>query len=136
MTTVLLFIRTVDTEISNRLLVINFQTVQPQAISVFYNSYVKGRKVRLSNDMVKSFDGEANLMAWLMKVKLVARLQKIPDLASFISQFLEGDPLALYLQLSEEDQLKAGKIETKLQTAFIEGTFFAYARLGKMRWPG
>ena len=54
MTTVLFFVRTVD---GNQLLV---------------NNEMEG-KVRLSSDMVKSFDGEGDLMAWLAKVKLVAK---------------------------------------------------------------
>ena len=72
-----------------------------------------------------------------MKVKLVARLQKIPDLASFIPRFLEGDALALYLQLSKEDQLEADKIVVKLKMALMEGAAFsAYAKLRRMRWAG
>ena len=62
------------------------QTIK--AISAFYNPYEMKGKVHLSSDMVKLFDGEGDLMACLAKVKLVARLQKIPDLASFISLFL------------------------------------------------
>ncbi len=58
-------------------------------------------------------------MVWLVKIKLVTRLQKVPDLASFIPLFLEGDAFALYLQLSDEDQPDADKIEAKLKTAFF-----------------
>ncbi len=71
-------------------------------------------KVRLSSDMVKSFDSEGDLMAWLAKLKLVVRLQKIPDLANVIPLFLEGDALALYLQLIVEDQVDAVKLEANL----------------------
>ena len=77
-------------------------------------------KVRLSSDMVKSFDSEGDLMAWLAKLKLVVRLQKIPDLANVIPLFLEGDALALYLQLIVEDQLDAVKAEANLKTSFMK----------------
>ena len=71
----------------------------------------------------------------MAKVKLVLRLQKISDLASFIPLFL-GDALALYFELSEEDQLDADKIRSMLKTALMERAFSAYAKLGKMRWAG
>ena len=43
------------------------------------------------------------MMAWLMKVKLIAWLQQITDLSSFIWLFLEGDTLDLYMEMSERD---------------------------------
>ena len=73
--------------------------------------------------MMKSSDGEGDLMAGVAKVKLVARLQKIPDLASFMPLFLEENDLALYFQLSE-DQLDSDKIEAKFKMVFMEGAFF------------
>ena len=79
-------------------------------------------KVHFSSDMVKSFDGEGDLMAWLTKVKLVTRLQKMDDFASFIPLFL-GDTLVLYLQLSE-DQLDADKIVAKLKRRCQSGQVF------------
>ena len=40
--------------------------------------------VKISSDIIKPFTGEGELVAWLKKVKLVAKLQKISDLASFL----------------------------------------------------
>ena len=37
-------------------------------------------KVCLSSNMVNLFNGEGDLIAWLVKVKLVAGLQKVHDL--------------------------------------------------------
>ena len=51
-TMVLLFVRMVNTEVGNRLLVINFQAVQVQAISAFYNPYEMEEKVHLGSEMV------------------------------------------------------------------------------------
>ena len=53
-------------------------------------------------------------MAWLKKAELVAKLMEIKDLASFIPLFLEGNALALYLEMSEEDQKDEGKIKSRL----------------------
>ena len=55
------------------MLVINFQLVQPLAISAFYNPYEIEGKVCLTSNMVKSFDGEGDLMDWLAKVRLMVR---------------------------------------------------------------
>ena len=49
------------------------------------------------------------------KVKLVAKLQKVQDLASFIPLSLHGDALALYLEMSNEDQVRAEQIEMRLE---------------------
>lgn len=68
-------------------------------------------KLRLNTDMMKPFSAEGDLTAWLAKVKLVTRLQKIPDLESFIPLFLEGDTLVHYLQLNEGDQKDVDRIE-------------------------
>ena len=55
------------------------------------------QKVCLSSDMVKPFNGEGVLMTWLAKIKLITRLQKVPNFASFIPLFLEGDAFTFYL---------------------------------------
>ena len=50
---------------------------------------------------------------------------EIKDIASFIPLYLEGDALALYLEMSEIDQLDADKIECRLKEAFAQGSFEA-----------
>ena len=41
-------------------------------------------KLKVSADVIKPFTGEGDVMAWLKKVKLVAKLQKITALESFM----------------------------------------------------
>ena len=41
-------------------------------------------------------------MAWLKKVKLVAKLQNIADLATFLPLYLEVDVLAIYLEMKKK----------------------------------
>lgn len=92
--------------------------------------------VKISSDMIRPFTGEGELVAWLKKVKLVAKLQKISDLASFMPLYLEGNALAIYLEMEEEDQANAAKIEARLTEAFSDGPFVAYRKLVNMRWTG
>ena len=47
----------------------------------------------------------------------------------FTSVFLHGDALALYLEMSNEDQVRAEQIEMRLVTAFTGGPFEAYEKL-------
>lgn len=87
-------------------------------------------------EMIKSFSGDGDVVAWVQKVKLVARLQKLEDLASLLPLLLEGDALALYLEMSEDDKKDATKIEQRLVGAFTDGPFIAYGKLTQLRWSG
>lgn len=67
---------------------------------------------------------------------MVAELSEIKDLASFIPLFLEGDALALYLEMKKSNQLYTKKIKCKLQEAFAQGMFDTYGRLKRVLWLG
>ena len=60
--------------------------------------------VRLGSDILKPFSNEGDMVAWLKKVRLMARLQFVDDIASLLPLYLEGDALALYMEMKEEDQ--------------------------------
>ena len=96
---------------------------------------MSGKKV-VGLEMVKTFSGEGDVVAWLKKIQLVARLQKLEDRASFLPLYLEGDALNLYLEMKEDDQKDVGKIEARLKAAFTEGPIASWVRLGKKRWAG
>lgn len=96
----------------------------------------KTATLKVTPDMIKCFTGEGDLVAWLAKAKLVAKLAKVGNLANFLPLYLEGDALALYLELSDKDQEDAGKIEEKLREAYTDSPFTAYAKLMKLRWNG
>lgn len=93
-------------------------------------------KVKISSDMMRCFDGSSDIVAWLKKARLVAKLTEIKDLASFIPLYLEGAALALYLEMSEKDQTDVEKIEYRLKEAFAQGKFEAYRKLTGVRWTG
>ena len=93
-------------------------------------------EVKITSDMVKPFTGDGDVVAWLKKIQLVGKLKKISDLASLIPLYLEGDALALYLEMSDADQSDSEKIVARLREAFSDGAFVAYAKLVKVRWTG
>lgn len=92
--------------------------------------------LRITSDMIKAFDGEGDVVAWLQKVKLVAKLGKVKELASFMPLYLEGSALAVYLEMTEQEQESAESIEEKLLEVFTDGHFVAYAKLVSKKWTG
>ena len=76
------------------------------------------------------------MVAWLKKVRLVARLQMVDDVASLLPLYLEGDALALYMEMPEKDQQDISKIEARLKEAFTDGAFSAYRKLTLVKWEG
>ncbi|CAE1293201.1 CNBP [Acanthosepion pharaonis] len=93
-------------------------------------------KVRISSDIIKPFSGQGDVVAWLKKVRLMARLQQVDDVASLLPLYLEGDALALYMEMEEEDQGNIDLIEARLKQAFTDDAFSAYRKLTMVRWTG
>ena len=91
---------------------------------------------RITSDMIKPFGGEGDVVAWLQKVKLVAKLSKVTELESFLPLYLEGSALAVYLEMSSKEQEDAGKIEERLIEVFTDGQFVAYSKLVSSKWSG
>ena len=60
-------------------------------------------KVRISNDIINLFSGEGDVVVWLKKMRLVAKLQLVDDVASLLPLYLEGDALTLYMEMEEGD---------------------------------
>ena len=94
------------------------------------------KQLKVFSEVMRPFTGEGDVVAWMKKARLVAKLKNIEDVASFLPLYLEGDALSLYLEMSEEDQKHADKIEARLRGAFTDGEFVAYGKLGKIRWTG
>ena len=55
-------------------------------------------------------------------------------MASMILLFLEGDTLALYLELSDKDKKYSEMIRIWLKRAFSESPCKIYEKLKKMKW--
>ena len=60
-----------------------------------------GDRVTLSSDSLRPFTGKGDVVMWLNKLKLVVKLQKIEDIATLIPMYLEGNALAVYLEMGE-----------------------------------
>ncbi|CAE1234399.1 unnamed protein product [Acanthosepion pharaonis] len=90
-------------------------------------------KVRISSDVIKPFSGQGDVVACLKKVRLVARLQQVDDVARLLPLYLEGDALALYM---EENQRDIDQIEARLKQAFTDNAFSAYRNLTMVMWTG
>ena len=91
-------------------------------------------KICISSDIIKPFSGEGDVVAWLKKVRLVARLQKVDNVASLIPLYLEVDPLALYMEMEETSQRDTEQIEAQLKEAFTDDAFAASRKMIMVRW--
>ena len=93
-------------------------------------------KVHLGSDILKPFSSKGDVVVWLKKVRLVPRLQHVDDVASLLPLYLEGDALALYMEMKEEDQKDISLIEAWLKEAFTDGAFMVYRKFTMVRWAG
>ena len=60
------------------------------------------------------------MVAWLKKMKLVAKLQQGDDVVSLLPLYLEGVTLALYMEMEEDDQKQIEQIKAH-ETDFRHG---------------
>ena len=82
---------------------------------------------RISTDMVKTYSGDGDIVAWLEKAKLVASLSGITDLHSFLPLFLEGNALSIYLEMSDDDKKSASLIESRLKEVYSDSKFVSFS---------
>ena len=85
-------------------------------------------------DFLQSFDGTGDVIQWLTKVDLVARLRKIRNVAEVIPLFLEGAAFSVYNELAEAEKRDAGCIKQALTAAFATNPFRAYEEMCKRVW--
>ena len=60
--------------------------------------------------LIKQFE-DGNIAEWLKKLELVARLQKVDDVCSFLPLFLAGGAFKVYEGLSSETKNDYGKLK-------------------------
>ena len=87
--------------------------------------------VRVS-DLIKNFEDSTTsgeFTEWSNKLELVAKLQNVADLATFMPLFLSGPAFSVYRQLSEDIKSDYSKLKSELQTVFCESGFSAYDQL-------
>jgi len=84
-------------------------------------------------DLIKTYNGEGDFLPWIKKLELVAKLQKINDLTSFVPLFLEGGAFAVYDGLDTTVKTDYKRLVSSLTEAFSINKFAAYEELMKRR---
>ena len=85
---------------------------------------------------LKHFDGDGDVVAWLAKVEIVAKLTDVKDVAQLIPLYLEGGALALYLELDSTTRDDFSLLSKELLKAYSDSEFVAYSKLKSMKWTG
>lgn len=89
-----------------------------------------------ATDLIKSYDGSGDVVQWIEKVELVAKLQKIGNVSEFLPLFLTGPALAVYQQLDDSEKASTATIKKTLTSAFGLNPFQAYEQLTRKKWNG
>lgn len=64
---------------------------------------------------VRPFTDNGDMMAWLKKLRLLARLRKVADVAKLLPMCLKGDVFSLDLEIKKSNQLYLEQIEAELR---------------------
>ena len=83
---------------------------------------------------IAPYDGSGDVNLWFKKVRLVARLRKIRDLADFVPLYLDGQAFSVYDEMNEGDKADVDKIEDTLRAAFEVDRYTAFDKLLSRRW--
>ena len=108
------------------------RSLSPQAIAASLNS---AANVRIS-DVVRPFSGDGDVVQWLCKLEMVAKLRGIRELSDFLPLFLEGPAFDVYSEMEESSKEDAEEIKKVLTDAFGTNAFQAYELLAKRSWNG
>lgn len=89
------------------------------------------------SDIIKQFDGEGDFSEWIKKLELVAQLQKVKDLVSFLPLFLSGGAFAVYDSLDNGTKADYNKLKCALREAFSVHPLLAYEQfIARRLLPG
>lgn len=88
-------------------------------------------KIRISNNAIRHFYGDRNIVTWICKIKVLVRLQSIDDIPGLMTLCLEVSTFLLYIKMDGEDQSSVAKRE-----ACMEVTYAALVKLGMVRQTG
>ena len=89
-----------------------------------------------ASKVIRPFDGEGDVVAWLAKVELVASLTETKDVAKLVPLYLEGGALALYLEMDAAKRADYNLLSQELMRAYSDSEFVAYSKLRTMKWTG
>ena len=88
--------------------------------------------------IIKPYNGEGDVNAWLSKISLVASLTDMKDgeLVKVIPMYLEGGALAVYLEMPMDTRGNLEALKRGLLQAFSDSSFIAFSKLKALRWSG
>ena len=66
----------------------------------------------------------------------MAKLQQVNDVASLLPLYLEGNALALDMEMEEDDLKQIEQIKAWLKEVFTDNAFAAYRKVTMIRWAG
>lgn len=92
-----------------------------------------GAAVKLT-DIIGRFDGRSDFSEWIKRFELVADLQGITKLESFLPLFLIGDAYSLYESLNDADKKKYETTKSALTKAFCPTMFAAFEAFTTRRY--
>jgi len=81
------------------------------------------------SDIIKLFDGSGDFSEWVEKLELVAKLQNVNDLHTFLPLFLSGGAFLVYQGLSDEVKEDFKKLKQALLSSFSADASTAYEEL-------
>ena len=106
------------------------RSFSPQA-----NTAIPAANVRIS-DVVRPFSGDGDVVQWICKLEMVAKLRGTTELSNFLPLFLEGPAFDVYSEMEESSKKDDEKIKKALIDAFGTNAFQAYELLAKRSWNG
>ena len=77
-----------------------------------------GKATLKSSDWIVQYSGEEDFLSWVQKVELVAKLQDINNLCSFLPLFLKGGALDVYNGLNEDVKCDYKLLKNALKQVF------------------
>ena len=87
-----------------------------------------------ASKIIRPFDGEGDVVAWLAKVELVESLTETKGVAKLVPLYLEGGALALYLEMDAAKRADNNMLSQELMRAYSDIEFVAYSKLRTVKW--
>jgi hypothetical protein len=84
-------------------------------------------------DIIQQYSGASDFCEWIRKVELVAKLQKVKELESFVPLFLSGGAFAVYENLEADVKEDYAKLKDALTKAFSTHQLRAFEEFSSRR---
>ena len=86
------------------------------------------------HEVVRPFSGEGDIVQWLEKLEMVAKLRGITDLQNVLPLSLEGSAFAVFSEMNDKDKSDPAAVKEALKNAFALNAFQAYEQLMSRKW--